>query len=41
LCFGEPETPAERRNTRRWLAQVRRVLRQYIDCKAVCVDIHS
>lgn len=36
-----PLTPAQRRAERRWLAQVRRVLKQYIDRKVVCVDIHS
>jgi len=36
-----PEPAADRRNNRRWLAQVRRVLKQYSDCKVVCVDIHS
>ena len=41
LCFGPPETASERRTHRRWLAQVRRVLKQYRDCKVVCVDIHS
>ena len=40
LSWGSPETAADRRNNRRWLAQVRRVLKQYSDCKVVCVDIH-
>lgn len=39
--FGPPETAADRRADRRWLAQLRRVLKQYIDHKVVCVDIHS
>ena len=39
--FGPPKTKADRRVERRWLAQVRRVLKQYIDRKVVCVDIHS
>jgi hypothetical protein len=41
LLLGTPKTAADRRNHRRWLAQVRRVLKQYSDRKAVCVDIHS
>jgi len=39
--FAAPTTPAQRRAERRWLAQVRRVLKEYIDRKVVCVDIHS
>jgi len=39
--FGTPATAADRRAERRWLAQVRRVLKQYMDRKVVCVDVHS
>lgn len=39
--FGAPATSTQRRSERRWLTQVRRVLKQYIHCKVVCVDIHS
>ncbi|OIO55437.1 hypothetical protein AUJ46_01290 [Candidatus Peregrinibacteria bacterium CG1_02_54_53] len=41
LRWGSPETAADRRADRRWHAQVRRVLKQYSDCKVICVDIHS
>jgi hypothetical protein len=41
LPFGSPMTAAHRRAARRWLAEVRRVLAEYIDRKVVCVDIHS
>jgi hypothetical protein len=39
--FGRPATPGQRRAERRWLAQVRRVLKLHNDRKVVCVDIHS
>lgn len=39
--FGSPETADHRRNRRRWLGHVRRVLKRHGHCKVVCVDIHS
>jgi len=39
--IGPAKTAADRRADRRWLALVRRVLKQYSDHNVVCVDIHS